>query len=216
MPFRVALTFDAEHPDRPGARSAAGLLDELERAQVPATFFLQGRWVEAEPVLARRVRDAGHLIGSHSHYHARMGLFSPAGFRTDVAAAEAVIRRAVRVNPRPWFRFPFGSAATDARRIGLLAELGYRHVGWHVEPREWQTRASVRGVASAVVNGARAYGDGAIVLLHTWPRPVAEALSIAVPALIAAGARFVRLDQLDLPAGLEPIADPRPTAPAGA
>jgi peptidoglycan/xylan/chitin deacetylase (PgdA/CDA1 family) len=216
VPFRVALTFDAEHPDRPRAGSAAAVLDELDRASVPATFFLQGRWVESEPLLARRVRDAGHLIGSHSHYHARMGLFSPAGFRTDVAAAEGVIRRAVRVNPRPWFRLPFGSSATDARRVALLAELGYRHVGWHVEPKEWQTRSTVAGVVSTIVDGAKAHGDGAIVLLHTWPRPVPEALSIAIPALIAVGARFVRLDQLDLPAGLEPIAEPRPPVLAGA
>jgi peptidoglycan/xylan/chitin deacetylase (PgdA/CDA1 family) len=66
------------------------------------------------------------------------------------------------------------------------------------------------------VRGARSHGDGAIVLLHTWPRTVPEALSIAIPALAAAGARFVRVDQLDLPAGLDPIADPRPTALAGA
>jgi peptidoglycan/xylan/chitin deacetylase (PgdA/CDA1 family) len=183
---------------------------------VAATFFLQGRWVEAEPVLARRVRDAGHLIGSHSHYHARMGLLSAAGFRTDVAAAEAVIGRQLGVDPRPWFRFPFGSAATDAHRIALLAELGYRHVGWHVEPKEWQTRATVARVAGEIVDGVREHGDGAIVLLHTWPRPVPSALSSAIPALSAAGVRFVRLDELDLPAGLEPIADPRPSALAGA
>jgi peptidoglycan/xylan/chitin deacetylase (PgdA/CDA1 family) len=192
------------------------VLDELEQAQVPATFFLQGRWVEAEPILARRVRDAGHLIGSHSHYHARMGLFSPAGFRTDVAAAETVIRRQLGVDPRPWFRFPFGSAATDARRVALLAELGYRHVGWHVEPREWQVRATAARVARAIIDGVRGHGDGAIVLLHTWPRPVPKALSSAIPALTAAGVRFVRLDELDLPAGLEPIADPHPSALAGA
>jgi peptidoglycan/xylan/chitin deacetylase (PgdA/CDA1 family) len=216
VPFRVAVTFDAEHPDRPRAGSAAAVLDVLDQARVPATFFLQGRWVESEPVLARRVRDTGHLIGSHSHYHARMGLFSPAGFRTDVAAAEGVIRRVVQVNPRPWFRLPFGSSATDARRVALLIELGYRHVGWHVEPKEWQTRATVAGVASAIVDGATAHGDGAIVLLHTWPRPMPDALSIAIPALMSAGARFVRLDQLDLPAGLEPIGEPRPPGLAGA
>lgn len=216
MPFRVAFTFDAEHPDRPRAGSAAAVLDELARGDVAATFFLQGRWVEAEPDLARRVRDAGHLIGSHSHYHARMGLFSPAGFRTDVAAAEAVIRRQVGVDPRPWFRLPFGSAATDARRIALLAELGYRHVGWHVEPKEWQRRATVAHVAEAIVDRAMSHGDGAIVLLHTWPRPVPGALSIAIPALVDAGATLVRLDQLDLPAGLEPIAEPRPAVAAGA
>jgi peptidoglycan/xylan/chitin deacetylase (PgdA/CDA1 family) len=216
VPFRVALTFDAEHPDRPHAGSAAAVLDQLDRADIPATFFLQGRWVEAEPVLARRVRDAGHLIGSHSHYHARMGLFSPAGFRTDIAAADAVIRQHVRVDPKPWFRLPFGASATDARRVAMLAELGYRHVGWHVEPKEWRTRATAKGVAANIVDGARAHGDGAIVLLHTWPRPVPKALSIAILGLIDAGATFVRLDQLDLQAGLEPIAEPRPDMAAGA
>jgi peptidoglycan/xylan/chitin deacetylase (PgdA/CDA1 family) len=186
------------------------VLDELERAQVPASFFLQGRWVEAEPALARRVRGAGHLIGSHSHYHARMGLFSSTGFRTDVSAAAAVIRRVLRTDPRPWFRLPFGASAADPQRIALLAELGYRHVGWHVEPKEWQTRASVQGVAAAIFDGARMHGDGAIVLLHTWPRTVPRALSTAIPLLVGAGATFVRLDQLDLPPGLEPIAYPRP------
>jgi peptidoglycan/xylan/chitin deacetylase (PgdA/CDA1 family) len=215
MSFRVALTFDAEHPDRPhqpgGARA---VLDVLAGLGVRGTFFLQGRWVESEPMVARQIARAGHLIGSHSHYHARMGLFSPTGFRTDIAAAEGAIRRHVRVNPRPWFRFPFGSAASDARRIALLTELGYRHVGWHVEPNEWRTRATVSSVVSSIVQDAQAHGDGAIVLLHTWPRPVPAALSQAVPALAAGGATFVRLDQLDLPPGLEPIADPRPASPA--
>jgi peptidoglycan/xylan/chitin deacetylase (PgdA/CDA1 family) len=213
MAFRVALTFDAEHPDRPHRPGGSeAVLQTLADLAVPATFFLQGRWVESDPPLARRVAHAGHQIGSHSHYHARMGLFSADGFRTDVAAAESVIRRYVGVDPRPWFRLPFGAAATDARRIGLLSELGYRHVGWHVEPREWRTRATAAAVAASIRDGVSAHGDGAIVLLHTWPRPVPAALQLALPALAEAGARFVRVDELDLPAGLEPIADPRPVA----
>jgi peptidoglycan/xylan/chitin deacetylase (PgdA/CDA1 family) len=215
MPFRVALTFDAEHPDRPHQPGGAeAVLNTLAEHAIPATFFLQGRWVESNPPLARSVARAGHQVGSHSHYHARMGLFSADGFRTDVAAAEAVIRRHVGVDPRPWFRLPFGSAATDAARIRLLNELGYRHVGWHVEPKEWRTRATVAEVAAAIRDEAMAHGDGAIVLLHTWPSPVAAALELAVAALVDAGARFVRVEELDLPVGLEPIAEPRPPAVA--
>ena len=210
MPFRVALTFDAEHPDRPKAASAAPVLDALEVAGVYATFFLQGRWVEAEPLLARRVRDAGHLIGSHSHYHARMGLLSAAGFRTDVRAAESVIRGKLGVDPRPWFRMPFGSGADHQDLIDRLAGLGYRHVGWHVEPKEWRTDATVRGVASEAVSASVEHGDGAIVLMHTWPRVVAGALPRMIGDLRSAGATFVRLDELPLPAGIAPIADPRP------
>jgi peptidoglycan/xylan/chitin deacetylase (PgdA/CDA1 family) len=45
-PFRVALTFDAEHPDRPHRPGVtAGLLDVLAERDVPSTWFLQGRWV---------------------------------------------------------------------------------------------------------------------------------------------------------------------------
>jgi peptidoglycan/xylan/chitin deacetylase (PgdA/CDA1 family) len=213
MGLSVALTFDAEHPDRSSVDgAAAAVIDTLEATGTSATFFLQGRWVEAQKLLARRILAAGHQIGSHSHYHARMPLFSAAGFATDVRAAEWAIRRALGVSPRPWFRFPFGSGARDGRLIARLAELGYRHVGWHVEPREWRGRETASSVASAIVEATLAHGDGAIVLLHTWPRPVAEALQLAIPQLKAAGATFVRVDELELPAGLEPIADPRPAA----
>ena len=53
--FRVALTFDAEHPDRPTEPGVtAAILDRLAELAVPATFFVQGRWVEAEPAVAKR------------------------------------------------------------------------------------------------------------------------------------------------------------------
>jgi peptidoglycan/xylan/chitin deacetylase (PgdA/CDA1 family) len=48
---RVALTFDTEFPGRP---TEAGVGDRLLAAlgAVRATFFLQGRWVRANPELA--------------------------------------------------------------------------------------------------------------------------------------------------------------------
>src|SRR5438067_13932763 len=103
---RVALTFDTEHPSRPGA--GAGSLDEilhsLARAEAPATFFLQGRWASAYPEAARRIVREGHLIGNHSHYHAPMTLLSEEGVRTDVVKADRSIGEATGVDCRPWFR----------------------------------------------------------------------------------------------------------------
>lgn len=196
--FRVALTFDAEHADRPNdGLGLSRILSALGVAGVPATFFLQGRWVEEHPSMARSIAAEGHQVGSHSHYHARMPLFSDAGFATDVRAAEAVIRRTVRVDPRPWFRLPFGSGAADARLAGLLARLGYRHIGWHAEVKEWRRRETVASVRERIVSGALGHGDGAIVLLHTWPDPVGPALPGAISALRDAGATFVRVRDLD-------------------
>ncbi len=190
------------------------LLDALERLELDATFFLQGRWVEAYPDLARRVASR-YLVGSHSHYHARMPLLSADGLREDLAGAEAVIRAETGVDPRPWFRCPFGTGADDATLITSLAELGYRHVGWHVEAYEWEPAATAEGVRESVVRGTLAHGDGTVVLLHPWPEPVAPALPGIVMRLREVGATFVRLDELDLPPGLEPIGEPRPAA-AGA
>ena len=80
--FRVALTFDAEHPDRPWCPpgNAERVLDTLRDRGVRATIFVQGRWAEAYPATARRIADEGHLVGHHSHYHARMPLLLEAGF----------------------------------------------------------------------------------------------------------------------------------------
>jgi peptidoglycan/xylan/chitin deacetylase (PgdA/CDA1 family) len=217
---RVALTFDAEHPDRPNSGDKTdAILSALAAADVRATFFMQGRWVEAVPDTARRIAGAGHLIGNHSHYHARMPLFSGHGLRTDVTTAEEIIRDEVGVDPRPWFRAPFGNGAERPELLDLLRALGYRHVGWHVSAEEWQSGQTAAAVADAVVEGVRAHGDGAIVLLHTWPDPMREGLPAAIERLAADGVRFVAVDELDLPQGLASIGEPQPgalTPPVGA
>jgi peptidoglycan/xylan/chitin deacetylase (PgdA/CDA1 family) len=208
---RVALTFDAEHPDRPHhGDHAAWVLDELERLDVRATVFIQGRWAEAYPDLARRCAEGGHLIGSHTFYHARVSLFSEDGFATDLADAERTILEITGVDPRPWLRFPFGDGADASDIVARLPTLGYRHIGWDLELFEWEAGCTAAELAARAVDGVRAHGDGAIVLLHTWPDPVAPALSEMVTRLRDEGARFVGVDELDLPAGLEPVALPRP------
>ena len=207
----MALTFDAEHPDRPSdGQGAAALIGGLRQLEVAATFFVQGRWAEAYPALAGRLADDGHLIGSHSHYHARMPLFDRRGFRTDVRAAERAIRSFAHVDPRPWFRMPFGSGADRAVLIDRLADMGYRHVGWHVSGLDWHRGRAARGLEESVVAGAVNHGDGTIVLLHTWPDATAAALPGMVTRLRAAGADLVRVDQLDLGPDLSPLGEQRP------
>jgi peptidoglycan-N-acetylglucosamine deacetylase len=213
--LRVALTFDAEHPDRPSSGDHTdAILRALARAGARATFFLQGRWVEAAPDTARAIVAAGHLVGNHTHFHARLPLFTSDGLRADVAAAEAVIREQAGVDPRPWFRAPFGAGPERQEILDQLAELGYRHIGWHVGPEDWRPGRSAGEIAAAIVRGVSDHGDGAIVLLHTWPDPVADAVESAIGHLLARGATFVGVDQLDLPAGLDSVGEPRPGAGA--
>jgi peptidoglycan/xylan/chitin deacetylase (PgdA/CDA1 family) len=196
-PFRVALTFDAEHPDRPSAPGVQDrILDLLAGDEGHATFFMQGRWVEAFPALARSIAEAGHLVGNHSHYHARMPLLNVRGLRSDIGAAEAAILEATGVDPRPWFRCPFGAGASDTRVQRIVRAAGYRHVGWHVSGVDWPVERTGQDVEDDVVRGALAHGDGAVVLLHTWPDRTLAALPGIVRRLREAGAELVRVDQL--------------------
>ena len=197
--FRTALTFDAEHPDRPkGSPGAAErILDVLEEAGARATFFLQSRWAMANPDLARRIADAGHLVGNHSTYHARMTLFSDDGIRVDVRQAGDSIAQLAGVDPRPWFRCPFGDGHDDRRVLGVLEELGYRNVHWHVESEDWEPWTTPAEIGRASVEGAIQHGDGAVVLLHTWPRATAAALPIVLEGFERAKASFVTIDELE-------------------
>lgn len=197
---RVALTFDAEHPDRPlcPPGNAERILDTLRDGRTRATFFIQGRWAESQPATARRIAEDGHLVGHHSKFHARMTLLSDDGVRADVTEAEEAIREITGADPRPWFRCPFGNGHDDPRVLTLLAELGYRDVFWHVELADWEPDRTAAAIARDAVDGALSQGDGAVVLLHTWPGPTGEALPAILEDLSAAGARFVGIDELEV------------------
>jgi peptidoglycan/xylan/chitin deacetylase (PgdA/CDA1 family) len=199
--LRVALTIDVEHPDRPTRAGVTEELLEILAAQaVSATMFVQGRWAQAYPETARSIAEAGHLIGNHSHFHARMPMLTARGFRSDVQLAAAAIRDATGVDPRPWFRSPFGALGGGTVVLDHLRRLGYRNVGWHVDSRDWASRGPI-GVTRRVVDGVLARGDGAIVLMHGWPAPDPQALARIISELRDHGAGFVTMAALDgLPA----------------
>jgi peptidoglycan/xylan/chitin deacetylase (PgdA/CDA1 family) len=196
--LRIALTFDAEHPDRvqcpPG--NPERVLDALDGLDVRATFFLQGRWVTAYPDTARRVASQSHLVGNHSNYHARMPLLSDDGLRSDVLDAATTIRELTGVDPAPWFRCPFGDGHDDPRVLSTLEALGYRNVHWDVVAEDWENEITGLEVEEAVVSGCLERGDGAIVLLHAWPAPTLAALPGIVSRLRAQGATFVAVDEV--------------------
>jgi peptidoglycan/xylan/chitin deacetylase (PgdA/CDA1 family) len=132
-----------------------------------------------------------------------MPLLTDAGLAEDLADAAAAIEANGGVDPRPWFRCPFGAGVDDARVQAGVAAAGYRHVGWHVSADDWEPAKSADVIAREIVDGVLAHGDEAVVLLHAWPTATLEALESIVTRLSDAGARFVRVDELaDPPVGV--------------
>ena len=197
-PFRVALTFDTEHPDRPRTDpgNARALVATLAEQAVRATFFLQGRWVEAYPEVAQTIAADGHLVGDHSFYHARMPLLTDAGSqRTLPTQVRSSAKRPVST------RGP-GSAArsgwVSTTRVSSPRSPG---PATRTSTGTWTARTGTRPTmprasSARSSTGRWPTGDGAIVLLHAWPDATLGAIAGIVGRLREAGATFVTVDAL--------------------
>ena len=124
-----------------------------------------------------------------------LALIAEDGLASDVRESEATIRDVTGVDPRPWFRCPFGAGHDDPAIVGALAGMGYRTIGWDVVPCDWERSSDE--VETSVVRDTLAFGDGAVVLLHSWPASTGVALPVIVKRLADAGATFVGIDELD-------------------
>jgi peptidoglycan-N-acetylglucosamine deacetylase len=172
------------------------MLELLGREGVRATFFLQGRWAQAYPEVARRIAEDGHVVGSHSHHHARMPFLTDEGLRSDIVQAGRAIRETTGVDPRPLFRLPWGHGGRDPRVVMALRAQKYELVGWDVAGEDWDPDRSPDQITEDVLAGVRAQGNGAVILLHAWPASTLEALPAILEGLRRDGASFATVEDL--------------------
>jgi len=195
---RVALTFDTEHPSRPHAPGGLdAILAALAERDVRATFFLQGRWARSDPARARAIAGAGHVVGSHAHHHAPLTALRDEWLSQEIDLAQEAIAGAAGVDPRPWFRCPFGAGGDDPRVLAALGAAGYRHVGWDVDPEDWAPGRTADELVARVLDGVRARApDDSVVLMHSWPTATGEGIATLLDALAATGAQLVAIDEM--------------------
>ena len=126
-----------------------------------------------------------------------MSLLTEAGLADDLARAEAAIGEVLGLDPRPWFRLPFGDGFDDPVVLGRLAGRGYRHIHWDIDGLDWRPEATAPEVATAIEGSVRAAATAEpIVLLHAWPRITPDVVAELVSRLADLDARFVRLDEI--------------------
>lgn len=111
------------------ARAVPIVLDAFDRAGVRATFFVVGADAElpGDRSALRRIADAGHEIGNHSHEHEPwLDRYGRDRLAAEVERAETAIAEATGERPRG-FRAPGYSWAHELP--GVLAERGYLYDG---------------------------------------------------------------------------------------
>ncbi len=172
------------------------MLEAVTSAGIAATAFLQGRWALAEPIASRALSDTGWLIGNHSHHHAPFPVMSPAGRRADIEEAREAILETSGVDPRPWFRLPFGRGQGDERIAHETRVLGYHApVGWDVDPEDW-SGLSGEAIRTTIRDAIVRRTADTVVLLHSWPDGTRDAIPGIARDARDLGHELVRLDEL--------------------
>jgi peptidoglycan/xylan/chitin deacetylase (PgdA/CDA1 family) len=202
---RCYLTFD----DGPTTNITPQVLDILRRYNVKATFFEVGSLIEANPDMARRVYEEGHLIANHSDGHNYAKLYvSTDTFMTEINKCYDSIK-SVTDGEEPFrlIRFPGGSYNSSADSYSpvkqkckeTLKENGFYYCDWNALTGDAEGKTKNASELLAYLKQNLNTNKNAIILMHdaAAKQATADALPSVIEYLMSEGYTFHRLDDID-------------------
>jgi len=191
----VALTFDSNLTDamiqeldrgQVASFNNTAVIDELDAAHVPATFFLAGKWMQRYPnTVARLAADPLFELANHSYAHLgftdhcyQLGRIPVNQMAADVEQNEALLRSFAPDATR-LFRFP-GGCYNDAA-LRAIAATGATVVQYDVASGD-AFGHRVAAIIRQVLDHAR---NGSIIVLHITGGNTAPLTADALPAITA-------------------------------
>ena len=186
----VVLTFD----DGPFPATTSKILAALAHECVRATFFLIGRSAEANPLIVKRIADAGHSIGHHTWSHPILSKISQAAALKDIDrgidADELALHATTKDNASArFFRFP-GFASTPALWETLKSR-GIVVFGADLWASDWNVMSpqqELRLITSRLDNARKG-----IILLHDTKTQTANMLPAFLQYLRKNGYKVVHV-----------------------
>ncbi|MBI2353493.1 MAG: polysaccharide deacetylase family protein [Deltaproteobacteria bacterium] len=199
----VALTLDACGSPR-GRGYDGALIGYLERERIPATLFMNARWIDANPgQFARLAANPLFEVANHGLAHrpasvSGRGVYGLDGTRDARELVDEIERNARKIaslsGTRPRY-YRSGTAYYDEVAVEVSGRLGHEVIGF-----------SILGDAGATYRGEQVHAallraaPGDIVILHmNHPEGgTAAGVIAAIPELKRRGFRFVRLSDYEL------------------
>ena len=149
---QLCLTFD----DGPDPDSSPKVLDILNKYDVKAIFFCDGRAAEKYADLIDLIKSKGHLIGNHGYSHLD-------GWLTLVKTYVADTEEAAKHTPSYLFRPPYGRL--KLRQYQQLKKR-YKIVFWDLMPFDFDKSFHPAESYSVLLRKIR---PGSVIVLHDQP-----------------------------------------------
>lgn len=198
------LTFD----DGPTESVTPQILDVLRKYNVKATFFTVGSLLEANPDIARRTFDEGHLLANHTYAHNYSKLYSDeTTFMNELNSTYSLIQKITGIKNYPKvFRFPGGGynsgkygAIKQEFKI-VLKNNNIRYCDWNALNGDAEGGTPT---AQKLIERTKSSSEGKediVILMHdaATKATTAESLPAVIEYLIEQGYTFKRLDDVPL------------------
>lgn len=185
---QVIFTFDGGD----GIQSADQILAVLAKHQVKGTFFLTGKFIEANPELVKRMAASGNEIFNHTYDHPHLTQSSDGEIAGELQKMESVLEATTGISPRPYFRAPYGDR--DQRVLGEAFKVGYESVYWSIDARDWEesTGETAAEVHDNIISNL---APGNIYLMHIGDAITGSILDEVFTEIENRGYRLVSLTQ---------------------
>ncbi|OLP66393.1 Peptidoglycan-N-acetylmuramic acid deacetylase PdaA precursor [Bacillus pumilus] len=135
------------------------MLETLQKHQVKATFFLEGKWVKNSPQLAKKIVAGGHEIGNHSYNHPDMSTLTRERALEQIIKTNRQIEETLGKKPE-WFAPPSGSFKKET--VKIAAQEGMETILWSVDTIDWK-KPSPHILQKRVLGKIH---HGAMILMH--------------------------------------------------
>lgn len=199
----VALTLDACGSAK-GKGVDARLMEFLIREQIPATLFINGRWIDANPELFRELAAnplfeiANHGIQHRPASVTGRSVYGIAGTRNIAEVVDEIELNARKIEAISGVRsklYRSGTAYYDEVAVQVSQALGHEVAGYSLLGDAGATFSAAQ-VKAALLKAA----PGEIALLHMNHPEAGTGAGImaAVPELRKRGFRFVRMSEYPL------------------
>jgi peptidoglycan/xylan/chitin deacetylase (PgdA/CDA1 family) len=183
----IALTFHGAGP----MSNADSLLSIFKSTNTLVSVFAIGTWLEANPQIAKKLVDAGHVLGNHTMHHYEMKKLSASKVKSEINGCASVLKNQIG-NHGAFFR-PSGTQYSNSTiRKGAIAA-GYKQcISYDVDSHDYQDP----GKAAVINNVMKSIQNGSIVSLHFGHQNTVEAMPTLIEKIRAAGFNPVTLSTL--------------------
>ena len=158
----IALTFD----DGPHPIHTMSILEDLNKYDAHATFFVLGSRVQHYPEVLQKMLEQGNEIGNHSWDHPQLTRLSKNKIKSQIEQTQDAVEKATGSEPS-LVRPPYGAINDNVREYMEDMEVTL----WDVDPEDWKDR-NEKKIVNKVMSKAK---DGGVILMHDIYQTSAEA-----------------------------------------